>query len=257
MMRLVFLDLRDHAATWVGAFCVAVACGFIGGFAASLMATAKSYPNMESLAVTMLMFSAMAAMAVLASAANLTVAMQRRSYALWQLANVSPRRVAAVVLAQLAVVAVLGAVVGTLVEAASFVPLFPLVFSSPFYLPIDQVVLDAGLPFMPLVWLSVAGVFLVGGLKGVRGAGRTSPMTVLRAPDQPRKGMTWLRVVLFAGLVFGTWQLASSLFGKDLDALGNSLFLPLLMAAALVSVAPAVFSALLSACRRTAGMRGT
>ena len=247
MMRLVFLDLRDHAATWVGAFCVAVACGFIGGFAASLMATAKSYPNMESLAVTMLMFSAMAAMAVLASAANLTVAMQRRSYALWQLANVSPRRVAAVVLAQLAVVAVLGAVVGTLVEAASFVPLFPLVFSSPFYLPIDQVVLDAGLPFMPLVWLSVAGVFLVGGLKGVLGAGRTSPMTVLRAPDQPRKGMTWLRVVLFAGLVFGTWQLASSLFGKDLDALGNSLFLPLLMAAALVSVAPAVFSALLSA----------
>ncbi|WP_080799001.1 FtsX-like permease family protein [Arabiibacter massiliensis] len=247
MMRLVLCDLRDHAATWVGAFCVAVACGFIGGFAASLVATAETYPNMESLAVTVIVFSALAAAAVLVSAANLTVAAQRRSYALWQLANVSPRRVSAVVLAQLAVVAVLGAAVGTLVEVASFAPLFPLVFSSPFYQPIDQVVLDVGLPLMPAVWLAVAGVFLVGGLKGARSAGKTPPMTALRAPELPRKGMTWLRAVLFAGLAFGTRQLASSLFGKDLDVLGNSLFLPLLMAAALVPVAPAVFSALLGA----------
>lgn len=247
MIRLVLCDLRDHAATWAGAFCVAVACGFVGGFAASLIATARTYPNTESLAVTMLVFSAVAAVAVLASSANLTVAAQRRSYALWQLANVSPRRVVAVVLAQLAVVAVLGAAVGTLIEAASFAPLFPLVFSSPFYQPIDQVVPDAGLPLMPAVWLAVAGVFLIGGLRGALGAGRTPPMTALRAPEPARKGMTWLRVLLFAGLSFGAWQLASSFFGKDLDALGESLFLPLLVAATLVPVAPAVLSALLSA----------
>ena len=31
MMRLVFSDLRDHAATWIGTFLVAVGCGYIGG----------------------------------------------------------------------------------------------------------------------------------------------------------------------------------------------------------------------------------
>lgn len=247
MIRLVLCDLCDHAATWVGAFCVAVACGFIGGFAASLIATARTYPNTESLAVTMLVFSAFAAVAVLVSATNLTVAAQRRSYALWQLANVSPRRVAAVVLAQLAVVGMLGAAVGTLVEAATFAQLFPLVFSSPQYQPIDHVVPDAGLSLMPVVWLAVAGVFLVGGLKGARSAGRTPPLVAMRAPEPARKGMTWLRILLFAGLAFGTWQLASSLFGKDLSGLSNSLFLPLLIAATLVPVTPAVFSSLLEA----------
>ena len=245
MIRLVLCDLRDHAATWTGAFLVAVACGFIGGFAASLMATARTYPNTEPLAASVLVFSSVAAVAVLVPAAGLTVAAQRRSYALWQLANVGPRRVTAVVLAQLAVVAMLGAVAGTLIEAVSFAPLFPLVFSSPQYQPIDHVVPDAGLPFMPAVWLVVACVFLVGGSKGARSAGRTPPLDALREPEPARKGMTWLRVLLFAGLAFGTGQLAASLLGKDLDALGNSLFLPLFMAATLVPVAPVVFSSLL------------
>ena len=56
MIRLVLCDLRDHAATWTGAFLVAVACGFIGGFAASLMATARTYPNTEPLAASVLVF---------------------------------------------------------------------------------------------------------------------------------------------------------------------------------------------------------
>ncbi len=36
MMRLAFSDLRDHAATWIGAFLVAVGCGYIGGWAVSI-----------------------------------------------------------------------------------------------------------------------------------------------------------------------------------------------------------------------------
>ena len=38
MMRLVFSDLRDHAATWIGTFLVAVGCGYIGGWAVSILA---------------------------------------------------------------------------------------------------------------------------------------------------------------------------------------------------------------------------
>ena len=105
MMRLVFSDLRDHAATWIGTFLVAVGCGYIGGWAASMLATAETYRNLDSMVWTMVAFSSFAAAVVLASAANLTVSAQRRSYALWQIANVGPRSVGAVVLAQLAVVA--------------------------------------------------------------------------------------------------------------------------------------------------------
>ncbi|BAK43816.1 FtsX-like permease family protein [Eggerthella sp. YY7918] len=246
MIRLIFSDLRDHATTWIGAFAIAMTCGYIGGWAASIVATSATYPNIETLAFAVLLFSSVAAVAVLTSAANLTVSAQRRSYALWQLANVSPRLVCTVVLVQLAVVAVLGAICGTLLEAATFESLFPWVFSSPYYQPIDQVVPDAGMMLMPAVWLIVAAVFLIGGMRGALSAGKTSPMTALREPEPVRKGITWIRALLFAVLAIGTWQLASSFSGENLDSLQYSMFLPLLMVATLIPVAPVAFSLLLS-----------
>ena len=248
MMRLVFSDLRDHAATWLGAFFVAVGCGYIGGWAASIAATLAPYPNLQTLVWEVIVFSSFAAVAVLVSAANLTVSVQRRSYALWQLANVDPRLVSAVVLAQLVVVALLGAVCGTLLEAATYVPLFPWAFSSPYYQPIDQVVVDVGLPLMPIAWLGVAGVFLLGGLKGAHGAGSTPPLVALSEPEPQRKGMTLSRVLVFAGLAIGTFQLASFMVSAGSDAaLEVSLFLPILMVAMLVPAAPLVLSAVLRA----------
>ena len=210
MMRLVFSDLRDHAATWIGAFLVAVGCGYIGGWAVSILTTTETYRNLETLVWTMVAFSSFAAAVVLVSAANLTVSAQRRSYALWQIANVGPRSVGAVVLAQLAVVATLGAACGTLVETITYAPLFPWVFSSPFYQPIDQVVLEVGVSKMPAVWLAVAAVSLVGGLRAARSAGKTPPLEALRDSQPERKGMTWLRAILFAGLATGTCALFAS-----------------------------------------------
>ena len=71
MMRLVFSDLRDHAATWIGAFLVAVGCGYIGGWAVSILTTTETYRNLETLVWTMVAFSSFAAAGVLVSAANL------------------------------------------------------------------------------------------------------------------------------------------------------------------------------------------
>ena len=247
MIRLALCDLRDHAATWIGAFMVAAACGFIGGWGVSLAATAKTYPNMQSSAVTVIAFSMIAAVPVAAQTANLAVTAQRRSYALWQLANASPRQVRAVVLGQIATVALSGALCGTLVEAASFEPLFPWVFSSPFYQPIDQVVLEVGLPLMPAVWLAVAAVFLVGGLRGACNAAKTPPVAVLREPEEARRGMAWTRTLLCAVLAFSTWQVAASLSGSDLNSLSASLFVPLLATATLAAAAPVALPALLGA----------
>lgn len=246
MIRLVFSDLRDHAATWIGSFVIAVACGYIGGWAASIEATSATYENLRNLSSAVLVFSLLAAVPVLASTANLTVSAQRRSYALWQLANVSPRRVSRVVLAQLVVVAVLGAVCGTLFEAATLGSLFPLVFSSREVFA--QVVPQVGVSAMPAVWLAVAGVFLCGGLKGARSAGRTPPITALRESEPKRRGMTWLRGLLFAGLAICTCWVASLMLASGPDAVMNwSLYLPILVVATLVPLAPLLFSVLLAA----------
>ena len=251
MMRLVLFDLRDHAVTWIGAFAVAVTCGYLGGWAASLRATADLCAgtlqrNMQDAATMVLVFSLVAAVAVLVSAANLTVVAQRRSYALWQLANVGPRRVGVVVLAQLAVVAVVGAVVGTLLSAATFVPLFSLVFDG--HGKFFQVAPQVGASSMPAVWLAVAGVFLCGGLKGARGAAKTPPLTALREPEPERRGMTWLRALLFVALAACAWWVSSLMLDDGPDKVLNwSLYIPLLMVAAMVPLAPLAFSAFLSA----------
>ena len=253
MIRLVLCDLRDHAATWIGAFAVAVACGYIGGWAASLQTTASFYlgdpslhKSLQNTVSMVLSFSSIAAVAVLVSASGLTVSAQQRSYALWQLANVSPRRVGAVVLAQLAVVAVLGAACGTLLAAVSFVPLFPVVFG--LWEPFSQVAPQVGASLMPVVWLAAACVFLLGGLNGARSAAKTSPLAILRESEPKCVGMTLPRALLFAAMAAGICWFASVMADAKPDVvMGYSLYVPILAVASLVPLAPLVCSLLLTA----------
>lgn len=245
MMRLALFDLRDHAAAWAGAFAVAVACGCIGGWAMSLEVTAAA-GGVRNAGSAVLAFSLVAAVPVLASTAKLTVASQRRSYALWQLANVKPGRVACVVIVQLAAVAVLGAVCGTLLAAATFGQLFALLLGA--HGGFGPMPPRVGVELMPAVWLGVAGVFLVGGIKGVRDAGRTPPLSVLREPEPKRAGMTLLRFLLFACLAAATVQMALTMAGSDPDAIMDwSLYLPLLVTTLLVPAAPLALPAVLAA----------
>lgn len=261
MIRLVFSDLRDHAATWLGAFFVAVACGCIGGWAASLQATANFYAGdallykgLQQTVPVVISFSSVAAVAVLASAANLTVSAQRRSYALWQLANVRPRLVSAVVLVQMIVVAVLGAVCGTLLAAATISLVFPLVIGSREALfPVTP---QVDLYMLPAVWLAVGGVFLLGGLRGARSAGRTPPLTALRDLEPKRKGMTWVRVLLFLGLATCTsWFVSFMIASGPDEAMNWSMFMPLFVVATLTPLSPVIFSALLEAWTRIVPQR--
>lgn len=251
MIRLIFSDLRDHAATWIGAFAIAMTCGYIGGWAAALQATANFYlsdpslyKSLQNTVSMVLVFSSIAAVAVLVSTAGLTVSAQRRSYALWQLANVRPRQVSTVVLVQLIIVAILGAFCGTLLVAATFAPLFPLVFR--LWEPFSRVIPQIDASYMPLVWFTIAGVFVLGGLKGARDAGRTPPLFALHSPEQAHRGMTWVRVVLFCLLAAGTGAVAYIMVHTEPKAVMNwSLYVPLLVVTLLVPLTPLVCSSLL------------
>lgn len=249
MLKLVFSDLRANKATWVGAFLVAMACGYIGGWVVSILATAQFYTdsvyrNVNQAGTILFLFSVVAGLAVIAAVANLTVAAQRRSYALWQLVNVSSRTVTAVVLAQLAVVAVLGAMCGTLLSGITFAPLFPLVFSARTIF--DQVTPQVGLTSMPMVWLGVSLVFLSGGFKAARSAGRTAPLQALTAQPLKKFGMTWIRLLLFAVLLAATsWFSHSIISGGPNNGMDRSVYLPILIIATLVPIAPVLFLALM------------
>lgn len=246
MIRLVFLDLRDHAAIWAGAFVIAVACGYIGGWAVSIEATAATYASLRSFSLAVVVFSSLAAFPVLSSAAKLTVSAQRRSYALWQLANMKPWLVGVVVLSQLALVAMLGAVCGTLLEACTCPPLFPWVFSS--YDPPADVRISLGEAMIPVVWLIVAGVFVVGGARGALSAGRTSPLAILRESEPKHVGMTLSRILLFAGLAGTACALAYYMIGSGSDVgVQFSLYMPVLAAAMMAPLAPLVCPVLLKA----------
>lgn len=251
MIRLVLCDLKDHAATWIGALIVAIGCGYIGGWVVSLQATADFYVggmhwSLQNAATMMLVFSVVAGVAVLMSASSLTVSMQRRSYALWQLANVSPRKVILVVLVQLAIVALFGAMCGTLITAVTFEALFPWVFSAQSIF--EQVEPHAGILRMPAVWLVVAAVFFAGGIRSAVSAGRTPPLTALREPEVKAKGITWLRVLLFASLIACVFFVYTVMVDSTpYDASSWAVLVPVLSAAAFTSVAPLFFSLLLTA----------
>ena len=73
-------------------------------------------------------------------------------------------------------------------------------------------------------------------------------MAVLREPEPKRMGMTWLRAAAFACLVVCTCWMGSILIGSGVDeAFTWSIFMPPLVVATLVPVAPLVLSALLRA----------
>ena len=253
MIKLISSDLRDHARIWIGAFIIAVICGYLGGWAASLQATTNFYATDPSLHTSLqntvsmvLSFSSIAAVAVLTSTANLTVSAQRRSYALWQLANVSPRLVRTVVLVQVMVVALVGSLCGSLLAAASFVPLFPVIFSP--WEPFAAIIPRVELVYLPVVWLVTGGIFLLGGLKGARSAGNTPPLVALRDPEPKRQGITWFRVVLFVGMSAATAAVVFIMSNAQPEVVMNySMYLPLIVVASLVPLAPAVCSVVLRA----------
>lgn len=250
MMRLVFADLRDHVATWIGAFVVAVACGYIGGWVVSLQETASFYESglhwsLQNASNMMLLFSLVAGVAVLALTANLTVSVQRHSYALWQLLNVRPWLVSVVLFVQLATVAALGAFCGTLFSALTFDPLFPWVFSTADALA--RVVPRISMHRMPVVWLAVVAVFLCGGLKSALLAGKTPPLLALCGVDIKRKRMTCSRVLLFVGLCVCMYVAYSYMIDSSIDRASSwAVFIPILVVSALADVGILIFSALLS-----------
>lgn len=245
MIRLILSDLAAHARVWLGTLAVTIATGVVAAVAAGLIETGAVHGGrvQEGLASTsgaVIAFTSITALIVLSSTANLSVALQQRSYALWQLVGIRPALVGLVVLAQLGIVGIVGALLGCLIAAPIFGPLFTWVFRE--WEQMQGITLHLSIVSMLVVTGAITVIVLLGGLRGARRASRTSPIEALRDPEPPRIRMGWLRILLTAGALAGAIGLATSLNGASFTQVASqSILITPLIVAVLAAAAPILF----------------
>lgn len=249
MIRLLISDLREHLDVWTGVMLVAAAFGYVGGCFASFMATAMAHPGtpsaffFKSAAEAILLFSSVSACAVLASTAQACIASLRRTYALWQLVNVSPRMVGGAVLGQMAIASVLGSGVGLSLCTLSLPALFEVLFSE--IVGGAHIECACGVAWYPMVIEVSVLVAVAGGLRASRAAARVDPVVALRderALEDVAVHMSPVRWIVAAGaLGVVVWSLSTvdpALVATDFNQSAWLVMLPIAIPALLAAFAP-------------------
>lgn len=246
MIRLIVSDLIAHARIWLGVVAVTIATGFVGAVAAALLETGAFHggeveEGLASTSSAVIMFTAVTALIVLSSTATLTVSLQVRSYALWQLVGVRPALVSAIVLVQLGIVGVVGGLLGSLLALPVFPALFVWVFRE--WSEMQGVSLHLGLGSAWVVTAAITLTVLFGGLRSARRAGRTPPIEALRDPEPSQARTGWFRVLLGIAALGGMIALVLNLDGSAPMSTfsGQAVLLTPLIAAVLAATGPIVF----------------
>lgn len=249
MIRLIWRDLLANARIWAGALLVAAVTGAVGAVVAAEMQTAVEVRGLAGLALasisgTVLLLATVSALVVLSTVAGLTISLQQRTYALWQLIGIGPARVRIVVTTQLLIVAVLGGATGCLAAAPALPALFRFAFTGSTGLsdlrPRFGVAAAAG------VVLFVVVVVLAAGRRGTLRASRTAPVELLRSPRTPAARMGVGRWITGVACVLVTGSITASLPGTDPERLATPLMaLAPLTAGALAAFGPLYLAALI------------
>ncbi|NAZ77161.1 hypothetical protein GTQ99_17280 [Kineococcus sp. T13] len=244
-------ELLADARTWVGAGVVAGAAAVVGAVAACLLQSAVQVGGTLGVALypvvgVVVVFTVVATLVVLSSVAALTISSQQRSHALWQLIGMGPRQVRAVVLAQLLLVALTGALGGTLLAAPLVVPFCRWVLATSDGL--QQVPLVFGPLPAAVVVVVVTALVTAGGRRSARAASRTSGLLLVREADPPPARVRRRRWAGLALLLAVLVPLVLSAGGTPLEQVLVPLTLvgPLLTAL-VVAAGPLVFAPFLRA----------
>lgn len=252
MIRLIFRDLVHHARVWLGVLAVTTASGFVAAVTAGLIETGSVHggrvaDGLASSASAVIMFSAVTALIVLSSSAELTVMLQQRSYALWQLVGVQPGRITTIVCVQLAVVACAGGAIGFAVAVPLFEPLFRFVFRS--WEQMAGISLHLGVGSFSAVLGGIVLIAVLGGWRGARRAGRVEPIVALRDVE-PRTGrIRWVRVLLVLATLIAVISLIAALDPEEsLSSLsGKAILVVPLISAVFAAAGPFLYPLILSA----------
>lgn len=239
MLRLALSDLLHSPKTWLGLFIFAITCGCMCQFSFLLIHSAESHGLMFSRVGTgMLLLTVIPSLPIASALSNLVVERQRYSYALWQLAGVSPRVVRRSVLVQLGLIGGLGAAFGASVSALLYEPVLPLVL--PDLLDRSS---SVAITFYPSDLLETCiysmFVFVIGGHGSARRASSTSPIAVLSSTDCPTQKVPVLRILLSTFCLAVTVYLFLTMTESSMSTVTNAaFFLPIAITACMSTLAP-------------------
>ncbi|WP_396598940.1 FtsX-like permease family protein [Frigoribacterium sp. R86507] len=240
--RLVVADLVAGWRTWLGVFVVLFLSGVVALVCAGDVSTARAMDDPQQAAALMnhaKIYSAMNGLVVVAGVALLVgyaVRLQRTRHALWQFAGLTPRSIAAVVLAQVATVSVLA----FLVASIAVLPVLDLLLnglSRPVRADPDAPLVSIALSPGPVAVAALVhvGVAVVSAAVAARRAGRTPALVAVRAPldETVRPGVgRFVATALAAVLAVGTYV------GYLLGDRGVTSLFPIAFIALFAAVAP-------------------
>ncbi len=245
MIWLVFAELRHSPRAWTGVFALAIVTGLVAFVAGALLVSSGHYAGSTRQLVAnsgqmLAVFTSISALVGVTGASNLTVALQRRTLALWRLAGVRSGAVGLMTLVQLAMVGSLGAGVGCLAAGPMLGPFFDWVQG--IWIGTERIEPHVGASTIFGTIVAVAGLVVLGGLRGAMSASRTEPIEALREPEPPTRTMGRIRWGVAAGVLAVTlalvWRLEDAPFGEQVN---RGMFLIPALAGLVASLGPLVF----------------
>lgn len=212
LAQLAAADVRSSWRVWAGLFTVCAVAAVAGSVPGVLIVTGLQTPGVRGLALlsiagTTAAFGLISVLIVVSAVVRLTAGLLERTYALWQLAGVTPRGVRVTMLVQTTVVATCGATVGA-VAATILVPALvsASVADASGLAGVD--VVSSGPEAIAVALFTIAAAVLAA-LPGSRRAANTAPLLLLGAgPVRRRTPVVRITVVvllttLAAGMLAG------------------------------------------------------
>ncbi len=244
VLRLIFTDLRLDIWRWLGPLVVITAASAVTLFFVSAIATVVNLETPQSGVaqgiLVLIFFNGASAIIVLNSVTNLSVAINDRAYALWQLAGIEPAAIRMIVTSQLLILSLVGSLAGCAIMSPLIQPLYDL-FTSSKSLEVLAAKTAFGVDSIILVVVGIAVIVLVSGMRGARRAARIPAIEALREPTLPRARMGRLS----STIAIGSLALASILVNAMFSGANITLFALLLgpvIAAIFTSAAPLLFA---------------
>jgi len=247
---LIFRDLLSNFRLWCGSFLVVIASAAILGAVATFLTTAVSAysigeiddSDFEGLIgfVTMpAVLGSITTVIVLVSVSSLTVSLQRRNYALWQVVGVSPDQITRVILIQLAILGCVGAGCGIFLGWLVTPFLFHgLAHREP---TLRGAEVQLGFVGISVVLVTTIALALLGGLRAARKASAVAPVEALREQETVRarvSAVRWVSIITATGISIA---LGIALHSVPVAGIGsNGLTLGLFITVAIAAAAPLV-----------------
>ncbi len=228
MLGLMWADLRFNIWRWLGPLVVITATAAVFVFFASVLETSATLePPPTGFAEgsrILIVFNEASAIIVLNSVTNLSVAINSRAYALWQLVGIQPATIRMIVTSQLLVLSLVGSLAGCMIMCPLIQPLFRFIISgNKLGPPAMESRYSVGSIIMVVVMVAV--IVLLSGRSGARRAARVPAIEALREPSVPRARMGWLN----STIAVGSLALAVILINAMFTGTGNTIVLSALL----------------------------